>query len=265
MKIIVSHDVDHISFREHWLKDLFAQKWLAKNVFAALTGKVSLALASKRLAAVFSPRLHRVPELMAFDREFGVPSTFFVGMANALGMSYSLQAATAMVRQIQNAGFAVGVHGVAYQDSSLIQQEYERFQVASMLELPFGVRNHYLRFSPETPVLQAAAGYLFDSSEYGMNAPYRVNGLIEFPVCLMDSYLLSDCRNDLEDVKKRTLAAFQEGERLGLPFFTIIFHDPYYSELFPVHQAWYRWLVKYLKDYYELTDFARAGQQLKGI
>jgi hypothetical protein len=265
MKIIISHDVDHLSIHEHWLRDLFIPKWLVKTFFYMITGRLPLRVGVRRLLLVFQGTFNRLDEVMAIDRAFGIPSTFFVGMRNGLGMSYSLKAAKQTVRRIQQEGFAVDVHGVAFDDARLINEEHARFTAIIGSDQPFGVRNHYLRRCSKTPTLQKAAGYRFDSSEYGLKPPYVVDGMIEFPVCLMDSYLLSDCRNDLEDVKRRTLAAFAEAERLGLPFFTLIFHDPYYSELFPVHQAWYRWLVKYLKDHYELTDFARAGQQLKGI
>ena len=207
--------------------------------------------------------MHRVPEVMETDRRFGIPSTFFVGMARGLGMSYSLDAAARAVKLIQNGGFPVGVHGIAYSDGDAIRAEYERFSALCFAKTRFGVRNHYLRFRSETPELQASAGYLFDSSEYGLKAPYCVNGLIEFPVCLMDSYLLKLGRNDGEDVQRQTLAALEKGARLGLPFFTIIFHDCYFSELFPDHQAWYLWLVQHLRKHYELIDFEGAVHELK--
>lgn len=263
MKIIISHDIDHVSIHDHWLKEVFIPKWILKTIICVIGGRLSLSVGLKRLALVFGGRQHRVPEVMQVDRRFGIPSTFFVGMRTGLGMSYSLSAASQMVKRIQSEGFAVGVHGVAYDDARLIGEEYARFEAIVGRGNRFGVRNHYLRRGAQTPGLQKVAGYSFDSTEYGLKPPYDDGGLIEFPVCLMDSYILRDCRNDLEEVKRKTLAALAEGERLGLPYFTIIFHDVYFSELFPDHQAWYRWLVQYVRDHYELTDFAQAVQELK--
>lgn len=248
---------------DHWVNDLFIPKWVVKTILYVVLSRLPVRIGLKRLATVLSGRLHRVPEVMEIDRKFDIPSTFFVGMQNGLGMSYSLRKARQMVELVQSEGFAVGVHGVAYDNAQLIREEHDLFVSIVGKDHLFGVRNHYLRFNTRTPALQAEAGYLFDSSDYGIKAPYKVKGLVEFPVCLMDSYLLSDHQNDLEDVKRRTLEAFQAGERSGLPYFTIIFHDVYFSELFPEHQAWYQWLIQYVRERYEVTDFAHAVAEMK--
>jgi len=263
MKIIISHDVDHISFREHWHRDLFVPKWLAKNCLYAGTGKVKPALALRRLAAIGTARLHRVEELMEVDSLAGIRSTFFVGVSRGLALSYTFAAAAEMVQRIRAGGLPVGVHGIAYRDGGAIQAEYDRFRRLLGDGPSFGVRNLYLRFGPETLVLQAQSGYLFDSSEYGLKAPYAAEGIVEFPVCLMDARLLALSRNDPDDVRRRTIAALDEGRRLGLPYFTIIFHDCYFSHLFPDHHDWYSWLIKYLPDHHEVTDFAAAVRDLR--
>lgn len=263
MKIIISHDVDHVSIHEHWFKDLFIWKFLFKTILYTMTGRLSFRVGLRRLCAFFCSRFQNLDEVMTFDRQFRVPSTFFVGMRTGLGMSYSRDAARQVVEHVRREGFAVGVHGMAFEEAQFINEEYDRFVAIVGEDLTFGVRNHYLRRGAHTSALQRAAGYSFDSTEYALKPPYKVGGLIEFPVCLMDSYVLSDCRNDVEDVKKRTLAAFAEGERLKLPCFTIIFHDVYFSELFPDHQAWYRWLVQYVREHYDLTDFAHAIEEMK--
>lgn len=263
MKVIVSHDVDHVSLREHWFRDAFILKWVVKNLLFALSGQVHASLAVRRCAALLQPALHQVPALMETDRQFGIPSTFFVGVARGLNLSYSFAAAAQMVGLIRDRGFRVGVHGIAYENESAIRTEHARFRELMADSRPFGVRNHYLRFTSVTPVLQARAGYFFDSSDHGLRAPYRAGGLVEFPVCLMDSHLLALGRNNGDDVRKRTLAILEEGERQGLPFFTVIFHDCYFSDLFPEHQAWYMWLARYLRDRYEMIDFEGAVRELE--
>ncbi len=263
MKVIVSHDVDHITFAEHFTRDMYIPKWLAKNIGYGLMRQIPLGLACRRMAAIATQKLNHVAEVMETDRRCGIPSTFFVGMANGLSMSYSLAAAAEMVKLVQDGGFAAGVHGIAYTDEAAIRAERDRFREISSREALFGVRNHYLRLRGETLGLQARAGYAFDSSEYGQRNPYVVDQMVEFPVCLMDAYLLSLGRNDIEDVKRRTLDALQHGRELGLSHFTIIFHDCYYSALFPDHQAWYDWLVRHLSDNYDVTDFASALGEIK--
>jgi hypothetical protein len=89
--------------------------------------------------------------------------------------------------------------------------------------------------------------------------------MVEFPVCLMDAYLLSLGRNDIEDVKAADARRSPNtGENSAcLRTSTIIFHDCYYSALFPDHQAWYDWLVRHLSDNYDVTDFASALGEIK--
>ncbi len=262
MKIIISHDVDHIAWGEHWLKDMFVPKWLVKNLLYVASGKISPSLAVRRCAAVFGSRMHRIPEVMNLDMRLKIPSTFFIGMARGMGMSYSVDAAARMVNQVLKNGFSVGVHGVSYANGDSIRREHDRLVEILKTHEPFGVRNHYLRFGSKTLAQQARAGYLFDSSEYGLKAPYVSEGLVEFPVCMMDSYLLGLCRNDGNDVKRRTLAELEKGKLLGLPVFTVIFHDCYFSDIFPDHREWYLWLARHLSDHYEMTDFAHAVREL---
>jgi hypothetical protein len=188
MKVIVSHDVDHIAFSEHWLRDLVIPKWFAKNLLYAAMGKLSLSLATRRLAAVLGPYMNHVRELMNLDHRFGVRSTFFIGVSQGLGMSYTLEAAVEMVNLIRDSGFPVGVHAIAHDHGGAIQDEHNRFRKLVADDSPFGVRNHYLRFGPRTPALQARAGYLFDSSEYGLKAPYLVGGIGRVPG-LLDGFV----------------------------------------------------------------------------
>lgn len=263
MKVIVSHDVDLIAVHEHLFRDAFIPKWLVKHLLFAATRQISPGLACRRVGALAGSRLHRAPEVMELDRQFGIPSTFFVGVARGIGMSYGLRAAGQMVRLIRAQGFPVGVHGIAYEREDNVRREYARFRAMPGTEEPFGVRNHYLRFGPKTAALQAAAGYAFDSSDYGLRPPYVVDGLVEFPVCLMDSRLLRLGRNDLADVQRRTQETLEEGRRLGLPYFTIIFHDCYFADMFPVHRQWYAWLVRYLHDHHPVTDFVSAADEVK--
>lgn len=273
MKIIISHDVDHVSTREHWFRDLFIWKFLFKTVYYLVTHRIGWSVGWRRVLLIFGGQLHHVPEIMALDRANGIRSTFFVGVANGLGMSYSIKTAESIARLIRSNGFAVGVHGIAYDEEQNIKKEFEKAtallyridggetgqkkserRVANQI----GIRNHYLRFKPETPLLQQRAGYVFDSSEYDLKAPYFVNGLIEFPVCLMDSHLLTNCGDGDVSVQRETIRRLEDAEELGLSHFTVIFHDFYYSACFPESKAWYDWFIAYVHGRYETTDFISA-------
>ena len=216
---------------------------------------------------MFRKRIDNVDAVMSLDRAKGIRSTFFVGMANGLGMCYSYESATKMVRHIAQAGFDCGVHGIAFNDLTSINAEYKRFMMCiGSGPVHFGVRNHYLRGRGDVKMhdWQAAAGYVFDSTDFEIKNPYKVNTLWEFPVCLMDASFISDRRNDLESLKATTIVALKEGEAKGLSHFTIIFHDVYYNErVYPDHKAWYDWLLDYVTTHYEICSFKEAIAELE--
>ena len=255
MKIIITHDVDHINWSEHWKNDFFISRWIIRNLFYFISGKIRFSLLWKRLLAVFRKRFNRIGEVMEFDRKFNIPSTFFVGLNSGLGMSYSSNCAKKMIHYIRNYGFEVGVHGIAYTDGNAISDEFERFKAIVGENYTFGVRNHYLRYKNSTLNFQEQAGYIFDTTNYGVMNPYKSGNIWEFPVCLMDSYLFCDGKDDFNKAKEQTLLELKKAEELNLKVFTIIFHDPHFSDLFPGHRAWYIWLIQYLKTKYSFVDF----------
>ena len=262
MKIIVSHDVDHIGGWCHWWKDLYWEKFLIKSLLYLVAGKIGFKMFCRRLMYVFSRRIENIDELMAFDREHGIPSTFFVGVNNALGMSYSLRAAKEMAKRIYATGFDVGVHGVAFEEESKIAEEFEKFKQFGIVDT-FGVRNHYLRGRNDCRMheCQAKVGYSFDSTDYGLAAPYKVGDLWEFPLSIMDTYILRECGNNMEVVKKATLDMLNEAEEKKLPYFTILFHNP--SSISPDYMCWYSWIVAHLRaNNYLFVSFRDAIKKL---
>lgn len=288
MKIIISHDVDHIGGWCHWWRDLYWEKFFAKSliflfarwVYRLSGGRIcterfgsgiSFGLFLLRLKTMFARKMENTELLMDFDAKYGVPSTFFVGMDNVLGMSYSLANAESLIHKIMDRGFDVGVHGVAFDNQAGISAEHNRFEkICSNHQSPitnhqFGIRNHYLRGQEnlETHKMQADAGYLFDSTDYGLNKPYRVGNMWEFPLSLMDAYLLADSENDLEDVKRKTLDALHAAEEKQLPYFMLLFHNP--SRAFLDAWNWYQWVVRYLSaNGYEFISFKDAVDELEG-
>jgi len=255
MKIIITHDVDHINWSEHWKNDFFISRWIIRNLFYFISGKIRFSLLWKRLLAVFRKRFNRVNEVINFDQKNNVPSTFFVGMNSGLGMSYSSSYAKTMIDYIQTCGFEVGVHGIEYTDGKAVIDEFAQFKAIVGKNYAFGIRNHYLRHDSSTLTLQEQAGYIYDTTHYGIMDPFKSGQIWEFPVCLMDSYLFGDGRDDINKAKEQTLLALKKAEELNLKVFTIIFHDPHFSNLFPGHRTWYIWLIEYLKTKYSFVNF----------
>lgn len=267
MKIIVSHDVDHLRWGEHWLRDAYIPKYLLRHTRYLCRRSLPSGLWWRRVVAPFGAApLSNLRELAAFDHAHGVPATFFVGVSRGMGMSYGAAAARPLVDWLRGQGFAVGVHGIAFRDALSIGREYAAFREVLPVGVPFGVRNHYLRRSAETLRWQAAAGYAFDASEEVARPPYITDGICEFPVSLMESRLLrEDGAQELQAVQAETERQVGEGERRGWSHFSILYHDVYHGSCFPLHRAWYEWLISWLQTRFEFESYEDAAPALRRI
>ncbi|MBQ9417646.1 MAG: hypothetical protein IJU19_03610 [Bacteroidales bacterium] len=264
MKILVSHDVDHLYPRDHYLRDLIFPKLVVRSALQLLSGKLRFRTFLYRVGTMFGKRLNRIPELVAFDKAHGVKAVYFFGMANGKGMSYRQEDAKPWIEYVRGEGFDVGVHGISYGDESAMQKEHDDFaRLTGMKE--FGIREHYVRYDGETFRKMARVGYLFDSTEFSresilLKPEYKVDaesGMIEFPLAVMDGYVV---KWDLQEAKDRTVAALRKAEEMGLSYFTVLFHDYLYNEnAYPLERGWYEWLIEYCqREGYEFATYREA-------
>lgn len=262
MKIIISHDVDHCKWTDHF-KDLFIIKYLGKAILHLLAGKISFRTAIIRILAPLNNRQHRLPELCAFDNQHNIPATFFVGMDNALGLMYGHGNAKKMIEFIRSKGFETGVHGIAFTDRQKIMKEFADFEKLTGIS-PKGIRMHYLRWQSDTGLMLAETGYRFDSTEYKTGDPeIHDNGITEFPVCMMDVYELTADERNPEAAVAASMGRINHAASQGLKYFTIIFHDTYFCNAYPQYEYWYKNLVIALKKSgYTFTDFNNAMTEL---
>lgn len=267
MKIIISHDVDHLTWHEHWIRDFFIPKFLARQVALALHGHIPYWLFLKRIIEPARNHINNLKELVALNREQNIPATFFIAMNRGLGIAYSRRQAIQTIYWLIEQGFATGVHGnTPSMRQENIVDEYENFAKITGGEYNFGIRNHYLRKNHVFLNQAEQAGYVFDSTESGLKRSRILNsGLIEFPVCLMDVYLMRQVNHDLEQAKNKTVETLQAAESAKLDYFTIDTHDIYFSTLFPEYKAWYEWLILYIQSRYETIDFLSAARETKNL
>ena len=99
MKVIISHDVDHL-FRDDHYRDLIYPKLWVRSSLELIKRKYSVREWFYRMLTPFSEERHHIPDTIAFDRKNGIESTFFFGMANGLGMSYSLERAKDVIHYV---------------------------------------------------------------------------------------------------------------------------------------------------------------------
>ena len=267
MKIIISHDVDHLDATDHVLKDLILPKLWVRSFLQLCTGKIGFRTFWYRLTLLLHNRMNRTEEVMAFDKSHGIPSVFFFGMDSVLGMSYTQKKAKAIIAKVLTEGFDAGVHGVDYQNVEKMQREHDNFATLSGM-MTFGIRNHYVRFDQETFEKMARVGYLYDSTWFNkqnleFRTPYKVGAMWEFPLHIMDGYICHPGR--VEEGIAATKAAILRAEEERLPYCTILFHDYQFDDHYdPQRKRWYEETVRYCKERgYEFISYRDAIEELE--
>ena len=264
MKIIISHDVDHLYPSDHWKDLIFPKLWI-RSTIELVRGKINLQTWGYRLISIFQKRIHRIPEIAQFDQENGIPSEFFFGMDNALGLSYKQQKAKYWIELLGQKGFGVGVHGLNFDDSEKIRNEFNDFKKISGID-SFGIRMHYVRSNEQTLSRLADAGYLFDTTTFDKEMvefknPFQIGSMWEFPLHLMDVYVL---KSGLKNSKIQTIKLLNQAKNSNLTHFTILLHDNLFNKKeYPDCEEWYKWLISYLNsEEYEYTSFRGAIAEL---
>lgn len=261
MQIIVSHDVDHLYVNEHY-GDMILPKHILRSKIEFLGGKISFAELAYRFRELIGGRLHRIEELTDFDLGLSIPSTFFIGVNKGLGLNYSQEEASVIIRLIQSRGFEVGVHGIAFNELAAIQKERKDFaDIAGHSD--FGIRMHYLRRSSVTLRYLSDAGYAFDCSDTKFGSTYKVGNLTEFPVHLMDGWIINKGRSwqsvTTEQALERSKRLIEEGLEKGIDYFSILFHDRYFSEGFITWRDWYTRFMDWLQQNdFKFTSYKTA-------
>lgn len=250
MKIIISHDVDHLYPSEHFLRDLIFPKLWIRSFLEMARGKISIQTFYYRLISIFDKRMNRIPEIVEFDKKSGISSVFFFGMDNILGMAYKKGRARQWIEFVLENGFEAGVHGVEFESVEKMKNEFNDFHAISNLS-SFGIRTHYIRYNENTFKKMADVGYAFDTSEFAkgeieLKLPYKIGNMWEFPLYIMDGYVMND---NLETAKTKTIAMLDNATKKSLEYFTILFHDFYFNEkTYPEYKAYYEWFVDYCKN-----------------
>ncbi|MCK4795646.1 MAG: hypothetical protein KAV87_68590 [Desulfobacteraceae bacterium] len=266
MKIIISHDVDHITAWEH-KKDLIIPKLAVRSSIELVIGKIGFTEYLLRFKELARNKWQNLEELMRFDKENKVSSTFFVGVNNGLGLSYSLENAKYWIKKIVEKGFDVGAHGLAFNNYDDIKDEYDTFRNLAGLE-KFGIRIHYVRKSEDTLKFLDKAGYIFDSTLCKLENPFKAGNLWEFPLHVMDDYVFTEHRRwqtqTLEQAEDKTKRIIEKAYKTGIKYLTILFHDRYFSDSFKSWKGWYVGTIGYLKNSgFEFTTYREAIQELE--
>ncbi len=246
MKVIVSHDVDHLFARDHWFRDLIYPKMWVRTTLQFIKHEISGKEWVLRNTSCFRRNRHNLDAVMAFDKEHGIKSTFFFGMNQGLGMSYKPEEATDSIRKVKENGFFVGLHGIDFQNQEGMTEEYNTFKRTAGFS-PEGIRMHYVRFDGNTFEKLAKTGYPFDTTEFDKKTggtrknPYKVGKMWEFPLTIMDGYL----PQQFEKAQKKTLEILEEVKAESIQYVCVLFHDYQFCDDYRDIRDWYIWLMEY--------------------
>ena len=247
MKFIISHDIDHLTTWEHW-NDLILPKAMVRGKLEMLKGRISIREYFMRCSELFNNKMNYIGELIEFDKEHSVPSTFFMAVEKGLGLNYSAGKAKPYMKKILESGLELGVHGMCFDAEKGIRDEHKKF-IDHAGNVPAGIRMHYMRMNEHTLRFLSDAGYAYDSSEYAVKNPYKAGNLWEFPVCLMDSYeVYNKPYLNLEQLKEQAVSRIREAEAAGINYFTVIFHDRYFTKRYSLFLEWYVWLIRWIRE-----------------
>lgn len=267
MKVIISHDIDHITVWEHLFRDTIVPKFMARMHIELLLGKISGREYILRWSDFFKNKWQNIDELITFNNIYGVPSSFFVAVSKGVGLNYDNQAALLWIEQMKSRGAELGIHGIAYNERNEMHAEHQRFLQLTGLAT-CGIRMHYVRNTVETYQVLNTQGYRYDSTEHAFKDPYKIGNMWEFPFQIMDGWVIEDGKSwqslNLKKAQEKTLRLIEKASDLKLNYLGIDFHDRYFSHSFETWLQWYMWLVDYLKTCnVEFLNYNQAIQQLE--
>lgn len=268
MKIIISHDIDHITAKEH-VNDMIIPKFIIRNKIELFTGKISFKEFNLRLKNILKNKWNNISEIMDYNEHHDIPETFFMGVNNGVGLYYGLDLAELWVNKILKRGVDCGVHGISYNNYEEVKREYDLFQQISGLE-HFGIRMHYLRNDSQTFENLANAGYIFDSTDYGIKKHYKIKNMHEFPLHIMEGYELEAGKKwqskSTSEAVSSAIEKIKNAEKDGISYLTILFHDRYFDDSFLSWKNWYKAITDYCKaQSYEFVDYRGAIKEINSI
>jgi peptidoglycan/xylan/chitin deacetylase (PgdA/CDA1 family) len=203
--LCLSHDVDHLSLREH-LVDGFLLRYVGnlgrQNLLKRFRPGPALDGLWGIVEATFGrDRWEVLEELLEVERRAGVVATWFLPVRPGRGIAFGLAEAGRAARRIIAAGHEVGLHGQADDNPGDLAREASDLAREAGASVR-GLRMHYLRLTQAVLDGMELAGLRYDSTvmERRDLHPDRMplpgpilarQGLVEIPLHVMDSTLFS--------------------------------------------------------------------------
>ena len=138
-----------------------------------------------------------IPEYMTLEEKFGIRSTFFFRTIYENGDMNDYEDD---IQSLLKGNWEIGLHTDPKSVDNIEKIKLEKEKLESLTRKPIiGNRVHFLNYNSELPIKLKQLGFSYDASlrhskdkidekEMGYS---KIDGLIEFPVTLMDAYLFT--------------------------------------------------------------------------
>ncbi len=176
---------------------------------------------------------YNLPDYIDLEEKYNIRSTFFFRTIYENG---NYQDYGDDIRALHEGDWEIGLHcdPLSINDLAKIQDEKKKLEELTRHPIKAN-RSHYLAFSKKLPSILKSLGFLYDSSyrkskdkidneEMGYNI---LDGIIEFPVTLMDAYLFTymNIQEDkIVDIFRHTLN-YAKNQNKEFNVITVIWHD----------------------------------------
>ena len=173
-----------------------------------------------------------IPEYIELEEKYGIRSTFFF---RTLYENGNVEDYEDDIQTLQKGNWEVALHTDPKSVDSIEKIKQEKEKLESLTKKPIiGNRVHFLNYNSDLPLKLKQLGFLYDSSlrhskdridekEMGYS---KIDGLIEFPVTLMDAYLFTHMKIE----EKKNVSEFQKALDVGRNLseeniISVIWHD----------------------------------------
>ena len=173
-----------------------------------------------------------IPEYMELEEKFGIRSTFFF---RTLYEDGNVDDYEDDIQTLQKGGWEVGLHTDPQSVNDIEKIKQEKVKLESLTKKPIvGNRVHFLNYNSKLPSKLKELNFLYDSSlrhskdridekEMGLS---KIDGIIEFPVTLMDAYLFTHMKIQEEKIVLEFQKALDIGRNLSEEnVISMIWHD----------------------------------------
>ena len=173
-----------------------------------------------------------IPEYIELEEKFGIRSTFFF---RTLYEDGNVDDYEDDIQTLQKGGWEVGLHTDPQSVNSIEKIKQEKDKLESLTKKPIvGNRVHFLNYDEKLPSKLKELEFLYDSSlrhsknkidekEMGYSI---IDGIVEFPVTLMDAYLFTHMKIKEERVVSEFEKTLNFGRKISNKnVISVIWHD----------------------------------------